>query len=485
MGGFTTKDESLDSGWSPYTVLPHQQTLNIANSSNLFSTMNAESYDGPLSPFSKIESQDLASSGTSAALDVLAEQRPMSSMLDFYGTAYTTVSTNPETFIPPDLATNASVSSGREHFGIHAPQESFNEMCLPSGMISCKSQTGPSDSPSHGCAASLYLPKMEDSEDMGPLLGTAMQITPETSNYNDLNNQSPQHHFFPGVCDFNTANLSDDPPICHTIYDHVTQENLDGSSSSTEPPCVADDVSPSICNIWEDSTYADAPVNADPGTSVEDDMTPSIEARLEALFTRWTKGDDYSIDGSSTRETGDVNAANPYNCNNGNKTVISEPSDSQYSTGQVIRDAESEETQPRRKYRPRKKSNLSEETQSQRRKYRRRKNANPSEETYRPREMTYILPAEVGQSQDTEVHDVHECPSSRDRRTDPEYLYFCIDKHCEASGEMGFRGFPTNSEAHRHINAKGRHIKVKHFRCPLLHTNGQDKLFPRPDGLRA
>ena len=508
MGGFTIKDESLDNGWSPYTVLPHQQPLTLASNSNLFSTMNAESYNGPLCPFSKIESQDLAS----AALNMLAEQRPVSSTLNIYGSEPTTASTGSETFIPPNFATNASFPSGWEHFGIHAPQESFDEKCLPSEMVSCNSQTGPSNSPSHGRAASLYLPKIEDFEDMGPLMDTAMQIAPETSNYNDLNIQSPEHHLFPGVCNYNTANLSDNLPICHAINDHVMQENLDSSSSSMEPPCIANDVGPNIRNIRELSTHADAP-NADSDTSVEED-TRSIVAELDDFFAQITTGGDYNADGSSTRETGDVNAANPYNVNNGNntathdtgdvnaanpynvnnssKTVISEPGCSQHSAGQVIRDAGSEETQPRqKKYRPRKKANASEETQPKRRKYQPRKETNLSKETqpkrgkYRPREKTNILPAEAGHSQEIEVHDVQECPSSWDRRTDPEYRYLCIDKQCEASGEMGYRGFPTISEAHRHINTHGRHIKEKHYRCPLHHADGQEKLFSRPDGLRA
>ena len=454
MGGFTIKDESLNSGYRPYTSLPHQQPLSIANYSNFCPTMNAESYnDGPLCPFPKIEPQGLAS----AALNMLAEQRPMSNMDDFCGNENTTASTGSETFIPPYFPTNTSVPSGREHFGSHAPQESF--------------KTSSSNSPSHGSAASLYLPKIEDSEDMGPLVDTAMQLTPEISDCEDFDDQSPQHHLFLGVCNYNTANLSDDLPS-HTINDHVMQENLDSSSSSMESPCIANDVSPNISKIREVSTHADAPVNADSDTSVEED-TPSIMAELDDFFAQITTGGDYDPNHSSTRETGDVNAANPYDGNNGNNTIALEPSDSQHVRGQVIRDAGSKEMQlRRRKYLPRKKANLSEEMQPQRRKY-------------RPRKKINVLPAEVGHNQESDVHDVHEYPSSRDRRTNPEYRYFCIDKTCNRSREMGYKGFPTPSEARRHINTNGRHLKKKHFRCPLLHADGQDKRFPRPDALRA
>ena len=492
MGGFTIKEESLDSGLPPYTVLPHQQPLNIANYSSLYPTMTVESYShSPLCPFPNIEPQGLPSSGTSASLNMLTEQRPMSNMFDFHGNEYTTASTGSETSIPPYVDANASVPSGREHFNIHATQESSNERRLPSDMVSSKSQTGPSNSPSHGCAASLYLPKIEDSEDIGPLMDTAMQITPETSNYNDLDDSSPQHHLFPGACNSNTANLSDDLPICHTINDHLMQENLDSSSSSVEPPCIANDASPNTRNIREASTHADAPVNADSDTSVKED-TPSAIAELDALFTKWTKAGDYVPNCSSTRETSDVNAANPYNVNNGNNTVATEPNGSQHVREQVIKDAGSEETQPqRRKYRSRKKANLSGEMQPQRRKYRQRKKANLSEEMqpqrrkYRPRKMTNILLAEVGHSHKTEVHDDHEDPNSRDRRTDPEYRYFCIDKECKSSGEMGYHGFPTNSETVRHINYTEAHREEKRFHCPLLHPEDEERLFHRADGLGA
>ena len=496
MEGFTIKEESLDCGYSPYTVLPHQQPLSIANNFNLCPKITAESYNhSPLCPFPQIEPQDLASSGTSAILNVLAEQQPMSNMLEYYGSESTTASTDSETLIPPYFATNASVPSGREQFGIHAPQESINEKCLPSGMVSCKSQAGPSNSPSHSCDASLYLPKIEDFEDMEPLrMDTAMQLTPETSDCNDLDDQSPRHHLFPGVCNYDTANLSDNLPICHTMNDLVEQEYVDSSNASTKSPCIANDVNPSIHNIWEVSIHADAPVNEDSDTSVENDMTRSIgsiEADLSVLLAQWTTGKDYDPNCSSTREKGDVNAANPYHVNSGNKTVTSEPDDSQHNKGQVIRDAGPNETQPhRRKYRPRKKANLSEETQPKR-KYRPRKKANLSEETqpkprkYRPRKNTNILPAEVGHSQETEMLDVDIHPGPRDRRTDPECRYFCIDKACPRSGEMGYRGFPTSSETQRHINTYSRHIKVYHYRCPLLHADGRHKRYPRPDALRA
>ena len=475
MGGFTIKEESLDCGYSPYTVLPHQQPLSIANNSNLYPIMTAESYnDGPLCPFPQIEPQKVVSSGTSATLNVLAEQQPMSNKLESYSSESTTASTDVETSIPPYVATNTSVPSGREQFGIHTPQESFNERCLPSEMDSGKSPTGSSISLSHGCATNLYLPKMEDFEDMGLSMDTAMQITPEISDL-DLDDQSPRNHLFPGGCNFTTANLSDDLPTCHTMNNLVEQEDDESSNASMEPPCISNDVSPNIRNIWQVSTHADAPVNADSDTSVENNRTRSIgsiEADLSALFAQWTKGKDYDPDRSSTRETSDVNAPNPYNVNNGNNTVASELSDSQHIEGQVIRDAESEEKQPqRRKYRPRKKANPTEDTQPQRRKY-------------RPRKKTNILPAEVGHSQETEMLDVDQHPSSRDRRTDPECRYFCIDKACPSSGEMGYRGFPTSSETQRHINRHSRHLKVKHFRCPLLHTDDRQRKYPRPDALR-
>ena len=477
-GGFTIEEKSLDCGYSPYTLLPHQQSLNIANNSNLYPTMNTESYShGPLCPSPKIEPQGFASSGTSAALNMLAEQHPMSNMLEFYGSESTKVSTDFETSIPPYVATNTSVPSGREQVGIHAPQESFNEKCS-SEIDSGKSQT-PCTSPSHGCAASLYLPKIEDSEGMEPLMDTAMQFTPETSDYNDLDDSSPRHHLFPGVCNYNTANLSDNLPICHMMNDLVEQEDADSSNASTEPPCIANDVNPSINNIWEFSTHSDAPVNADSDTSVESDMTRSIgsiEAEFDALFDQWTTAGNYDPDCSSTRETGDVNTANPYDVNDGNNAIASEPNDSQHNKGQVIRDAGSEETQPRRrKGRPRRKANPSAETQPQRRKY-------------RPLRKTDVLPAEVGHSQETEVHDVHEHPSSTDRGTDPEHRYFCLDKECPGSGETGYQGFPTTSEADRHINTHSRHLKNKHYECPLLHTDGRQKgrqrKYARSDALR-
>ena len=475
MGGFTIKEESLDCGYSPYTVLPHQQPLNIANNSELYPIMTAEAYnDRPLCPFPQIEPRDLASSGTSATLNVLAEQQSMSNMLEFYGSESTKASTDFETSIPPYVARNTSVPSGREQFGIGASQESFNEECLPSKMDSGKSQTGPSTPPSHGCAASLYLPKIEDFEDMGPLMDTAMQITPETSDYSDLHDSSRRHHLFRGGFNFTTANLSDNLPVCHTMNDLVEQEDVDSSNASTEPSCISNDVNPSIHNIWEASTHADAPVNADSDTSVENDRTRSIgsiEADLTALFAKWTTGKDYDPDCSSTRMTGDVNAANTYDVNNGNNIVASEPDDSQHNKGQVVRDAGSEEMQPRRrKGRPRKKANPSEETQPKRK--------------YRPLRKTDVLPAEVGHSQETEMLDVDIHPGSRDKRTDPDYRYFCIDRTCEASGEKGYRGFRTTSEAKRHINAHSRHLKAKHFQCTFLHTSDRQRRFARPDALR-
>ena len=468
QGGFTITEESPDCGYSP-AILPHQQPLNTANNSSLFSTMDADSYNGPVCPFPKTESQDLAYSGTSAALNMLDEQRPMSNMPAFYGSEATTASTGSETFIPPYSATNASVPSGWEHVGIHAPQESFNERCLPSEMGSCKSQTGPSVSPTHSCAASLYLPKIEESEDMGPLMNNAMQLATETSDYNESDDLSPRHHLIPRMSNYKTANLPDDLSICHTINDHVKEEELDSSSASMQSPYIQNTINHSTSDIW-DSTHADAPVNAESDTSVENDRTCSVEADLDSLFSQWTTAGDYGPNYSSTHHTGDVNAANQYN---GNDTVTSEPNGSQHSKGQVIRDADSEETQPqRRKYRPRKKADRSEETQPKRK--------------YRPRKKTNALPAEVGHSQETEGHEVHENPSSTDRRKDPEERYFCLDRNCYGSGVTGYRGFPTSSEARRHINETGRHTRAKKYHCPLHHAKGaQDRRFPRPDGLRA
>ncbi|KAM0798401.1 hypothetical protein BDR22DRAFT_891448 [Usnea florida] len=453
QGGFIIMEESPDCGYSPYTTLPHQQPLNTANNSNLFSTMDAESYNGPLCPFPKTESQDLASSGTSAALNMLDEQRPMSNLPAFYGSESTTASTGSETFIPSYSATNASVPSGWGHVGIHAPQETFNERCRPSEMVSCESQTGPSNSPSHSCAAGLYLPKIEESEDMEPLrMEDAMQIAPETSDSNELDDPSRRHHLIPGVSNYNTARLSDDLSICHTINDHVKQEDLDSSSASMHSPYIPNNVNPSTSDIWEVSTRADAPVNADSDISVENDMTRSIKADFNSLFSQWTTADDYGPNYSSTHHTGDVNAANQYN---GNNTVTSEPNGSQHSKGQVIRDADSEETQPQRR-------------------------------KYQPRNKTNVLPAEVGHSKDTKAHDGHEYPSSTDRRKDPKDRYFCLDSNCSSSEVMGYRGFPNRSEAKRHINENGRHTIIKNYHCPFHHARGaQIRRFPRPDGLRA
>ena len=441
-GGFTIMEESLDCGYSPYTFLPHQQHLNTANNFNLLSTMNAESYNGPLCPFPKIESQHPASSGTSAALNTLAEQRPMSDMLAFYGSESTRASTGSETFIPPYSAGNASVPSGWEHVGTHTPQESFSERCLPSGMVSCKSQTGPSNSPSHSCAASLYLPKIEDSEDMEPLrMETTMQLATETSDYNELDDPSPRHHLNPRMRDYKTANLSTDRSICHTSNDHVKQEDLDSSSASMQSPYVETNINPSTSGFWETSTLADAPVDADSDTSVENDMTRSIKADFDSLFTQWTTAGDYDPNFSSTHKTGDVNAANSSNVSNGNNPVASEPNGSQHR--QVIRDADSEEMQPQwRKYGPWKKANPSEETQPKRR-------------SYQP------------------------------RKTSPKDRYFCLDTNCSSSGVMGYGGFPTLSEAQRHINS-GKHTRTRRYHCPLHHAKGaQDRRFSRPDGLRA
>ena len=473
MGDFTTKEESLDSGYSPYTALPYQQSFNIASNSNLCPTVTADSYThDPLGPSPNIEPQGFASSGTSASLNMLAEQHPVSNMLDFYGSEYTTASTGSEIFIPPYVATNASVPSGRKHFRIHTPRESLNERRLPSEAVRCKSQTRSSNFPSHSCAASLYLSKTEDCENMGPLrMDTAMQLTPEISDYNDLDDPSPRHHLIPGVCNYNIANLSDNLAICHTINDHVKHEDLDSSGTFIEPLCIANNINPSTRNIWGVSTHTDVSVNADSDTSVEEDADHSIKAELEAMFTQFTTAGDYHPKDSSARETGDVNAANPYNVNNGNNPIALEPSDSQYSTEPVIRDAGSEETQPRRrKGRPRKKANLSEETQPRRRKY-------------RPRKKTNILPAAVDHCQETEVHDVCKHHSSMERRTNPKHRYFCLDETCRYSGERGFAGFVTKLEASRHINNTTKH-RTKHYRCTLLHTEGEHTQFGRSDNLK-
>ena len=469
MGGFIKQERlDLDSGYSPCISLPHQQSLNIGSNSNLCPTMTADSYNHhPLGP-PNIEG--LASSGTSAALN-MSEQHPMSNMLDVNSSGYTTASTGLETFIPPYVATNASISSGRSHFRIHDPLESFNERRLPSETIQYRSQTHSSNSP-HSCAASLYLPKIEDFEDTKSWrMDTAMQPTPETSDYNDLDDPSPRHHLIPGMCNYDIANLTENLPLCHTINDHVKQEDLDSSSACMEPPYVSNNTNPSVSNIWEVSTHTDGSVKVDSNTSVEEDIDHSIMTELDAFFTQFTTAGDYSPDCPSTHETGDVNAPNSYNVNSGNNPVAPEPGDCQHNKGQVIRDAGSEETQPRRrKPRPRKKATLSERAQPQRRKH-------------RPKKKTNVLPAKVEHCQEPEAPDVSQHQSPRARRSNPKDRYFCLDENCKYSAEMGFAGFVTSGDAQRHLNKNGRHTTEKHYRCTLLHATGQNRRFRRADGL--
>ena len=471
MGVFIKEERlDLDSGYSPCIAPPHQQSLNIASNSIRCPTGTADSYNHhPLGP-PNIEPQGLASSGTSAALN-MSEQHPMSNMLDVNGCEYTTASTDLETFIPPYVATNASISSGRNHFRIHDPLESFSERRLPSETIQYKSQTYSSNSP-HSDAASLYLPKIEDFEDTGSWkMDTAMQLTPETRDSNDLDDPSPRHHLIPAMCNYNIANLTENLPLYHTINDHVKQEDLDTSSACMEPPHGSNNTNASISNIWEVSTHTDGSVKVDSNTSVEEDIDHSIMTELDAFFNQITTAGDYSPDCPSTHETGDVNAPNSYNVNSGNNPVASEPGDCQHSKGQVIRDAGSEETQPRRrKHRPRKKANLSEGAQPQRRKH-------------RPRKKPNVLPAEVEHCQETEVPDVSQHQTPSERRSNPKDRYFCLDRDCKYSAEMGFTGFVTSGDAQRHINKNGWHTTKKHYRCTLLHATGQNKQFRRADGL--
>lgn len=258
-------------------------------------------------------------------------------------------------------------------------------------------------------------------------------LTPKVNNLNNLDpsTMSPQRRVNPKVCNTSSVEPLDTSALCHP----VGIEGLEPSDISTSRHLVPDMVNP---NGPESSS-----------TSTEYDVD------YDDVFALFTTLNDDPQTLSNNSEIGHLNDFNAPIVDHNHVPEALELHTGHCCTDHPASDAGSEEKPPRRrKYQKRNKSNVSPaRMKSRERKKRVRK---------------------------TDPNSGRRYTSTRKRRTDPKYRYFCAIPTCPASQEQGSKGIVTKEEAERHLASHG----PRRYVCTLPHTECAARYYGRRDGLR-
>ncbi|KAF6233582.1 hypothetical protein HO173_008139 [Letharia columbiana] len=323
---------------------------------------------------------------------------------------------------------------------IPTPTDSFSQWHIaPNTSFSTSLESPGIPDLSHSSTAHCPTRNMTYLTSLGPSgTSSSTSFIPEISeSYNFEHSSTSRHRYLaPNVNNAGGVDPFDTSTSCHLFRNTTNLQGPEPSEISLPRPFV-----PDATNIdgFEPSNI-----------SVRDEI---VTEDIWSLFTTFNDGSQFL---SENCEIGGSIALDAPDVNNLHVPDALESVAGPYSTGHPVRDTGSVEiSQPRNEGRQRRRSKGLPAGPEPRQNNQQRKKANPN--------------------------GVQRKPSSKRRRFDPKFRYFCTRPECKYSLEHGSEGFPSEHNAVRH---GGTHSPEKPYVCPLSHTNG-DARFRRPDSLKS